>query len=242
MFDSDPRMFDSAPIGIPVTQGGAAGGRLGSIAIDYLADLARVLRELPGDTLERAIALFLETHAASKRVFVMGNGGSSATASHFVCDLAKTASVAGRPAIKAFALTDNTPLLTAWANDCSYTEVFAAQIRGLAEPGDLVIAISASGNSPNILAGLVAAHARGAVTIGLLGFDGGAARELVDVAVHVHAADYGLVEDAHSALTHAFAKVIQSALETESRIHFFEREAGLSTEVNASTLGLALRV
>ena len=90
-------MFDSASIGIPVTPGGAAGGRLRSLAIDYLADLARVLREFPGDSLERAIALLLETHAANKRVYVMGNGGSAATASHFVCDLVKTAHVSGGP-------------------------------------------------------------------------------------------------------------------------------------------------
>jgi D-sedoheptulose 7-phosphate isomerase len=143
----------------------------------------------------------------------MGNGGSSATASHLVSDLVKTAHVAGLAPLRAFALTDNTPLLTAWSNDASYDRCFAEQIAALVEPDDIVIAISASGNSPNVVAGLSAALARGARTIGLLGFDGGAARQLTDVTIHIPCHNYGLVEDTHAAIGHAITTAIRQALQ-----------------------------
>jgi D-sedoheptulose 7-phosphate isomerase len=189
--------------------------------MEYLANLANVLTLVPAEAVGRAIAMLLEARAAGRRVYVMGNGGSSATASHFVCDLVKTASVEGFDPVRAFALTDNTPLLTAWANDRAYEDSFAQQIRALADEGDIVIGISASGNSPNIIAGLKAAAAAGAQTIGLLGFDGGRAREMVDVAIHIDSDDYGLVEDTHSALTHAIASALRGALQTEAAIAQF---------------------
>jgi D-sedoheptulose 7-phosphate isomerase len=143
----------------------------------------------------------------------MGNGGSAATASHFACDLVKTAQVPGLTPLRVFALTDNTPLLTAWANDSSYEDAFAAQITALVEPGDLVIGISASGNSPNIVAGLTAASAMGARTIGLLGFDGGASYNLVEIPIHVPCNHYGLVEDTHMAVGHAITAAVRRVLE-----------------------------
>ncbi len=188
------------------------------LAVTYLAQLGRVLALVPADALGRAIALILEARAIGKRIYIMGNGGSSATASHFVCDLVKTASVGSLQPVRAFALTDNTPLMTAWANDTEYARTFAEQVAALVEAGDVVIGISASGNSPNILAGLRAAGGRGARTIGLVGFDGGAAQALVDVAVHVPSRDYGLVEDTHSALTHAITAAIRDALQTEEAL------------------------
>jgi D-sedoheptulose 7-phosphate isomerase len=101
--------------------------------------------------------------------------------------------------------------MTAWANDTMFENVFAGQIMALADPGDVVVAISASGNSPNIVAGLNAARQRGARTIALVGFDGGAASQLADVTVHIRSHDYGLVEDVHSALGHAITAAIRSA-------------------------------
>ncbi|GAC1315221.1 MAG: hypothetical protein NVSMB2_06260 [Chloroflexota bacterium] len=190
-------------------------------AMDYLADLAGVLALVPGEALGQAIALLLEARATGKRVYVMGNGGSSATASHFVCDLVKTARVKGFDPIKAFALTDNTPLLTAWANDSAFEDSFAEQVNALAEPDDVVIGISASGNSPNIIAGLLAASERGARTIALVGFDGGRAHHVSDVSIHIQSHHYGLVEDTHSALTHAMAAAVKDALETEAKIAEF---------------------
>ena len=199
---------------------------LGSTAMDYLGDLTRVLALVPADAVGQVIAMILEARADGKRVYVMGNGGSSATASHFVCDLVKSARVAGFDPVRAFALTDNTPLLTAWANDSAYEEAFAQQVAALADEGDLVIGISASGNSPNIVAGLVAAAERGAHTIGLVGFDGGRARDLVDVAVHIQSNDYGLVEDTHSALTHAITAAVRDALQADAAIARFEAIGG----------------
>jgi len=182
------------------------------IALDYLEELAEVVRQVPGDALGRLIDLLLDARAMGRRVYLMGNGGSAATASHLVSDLIKTARVAGRRPLRAFALADNTPLLTAWANDSAYDRVFAEQIDALVEPEDVVIAISASGNSPNILAGLRTAAAQGAHTVGLLGFDGGAALALVDLAIHIPCHNYGLVEDAHAALGHAITLAIRHQL------------------------------
>lgn len=181
-------------------------------ALSYLDRLSQVLSLVQPQAVSRAIEVILQTCAGGGRVYVMGNGGSAAIASQFVCNLTKTAQAPPRAAIRAFSLTDNAPSLTAWANDVAYDQIFARQIEVLVEPRDLVIAISASGNSPNVVAGLNAAKRVGAHTMGLLGFDGGAALGIVDVAVHVPCADYGLVEDTYMALGHAFTRAIKVAL------------------------------
>ena len=184
----------------------------------YLGNLRDVLVDVPYLAVTRAVELFLEARAAGRRVYLMGNGGSSATASHFVSDLVKTAHVPGFNPVRAFALTDNTPLLTAWANDLAYERGFAEQISALVEPDDIVMGISASGNSPNILAGLTAAAACEARTIGLLGFDGGLARGLVEVPIHIDCGDYGLIEDAHVAVCHAITRAIRTVLLSEAAV------------------------
>jgi phosphoheptose isomerase len=186
-----------------------------SVALDYLDALADVLRSVPDEPVERAIGMLLEAQATGGRVYVMGNGGSASIASQFVCNLVKTAYVPGHRPLRAFALTDNTPSLTDWANDSAYDQIFAQQIEALVDEGDVVIAISASGKSLNIVAALRAAASRGARTIGLLGFDGGSALDLVDIAIHVPYHDYGLVEDTHMAIGHAFTRAIRRALESE---------------------------
>lgn len=182
------------------------------ITTDFLADLSQVLALVPAAALSQAVELLLEARANRKRVYIIGNGGSAATASHFVCDLVKTAQVDGHEPLRAFSLTDNTALFSAWANDSVYEATFAEQVGALVDPEDVVIAISASGNSPNVIAGLTAASARGAHSIGLLGFDGGKALSLVDVAIHVPSPDYGLVEAAHVGITHAITYAISQAL------------------------------
>jgi D-sedoheptulose 7-phosphate isomerase len=183
-----------------------------TIAVQYLIRLSQVLPLASGGAMARAIDLLLKTRAAGGRVYVAGNGGSAATASHFVCDLVKTAHVPGIAPFRAFALADNTPLLTAWANDRAYERSFAEQILALVDPEDVVIVITASGNSPNIIRAVEAASACGARTIGLLGFDGGAVKQMVDVALHIPCADYGLVEDTHAAIAHALATEIRQTL------------------------------
>jgi D-sedoheptulose 7-phosphate isomerase len=182
------------------------------VATNYLAGLARTLDLIPTEALAAAVEMLLNARAAGRRVYIMGNGGSAATASHFACDLLKTAHVKDHAPLRVFALTDNTAVLTALANDLGYEHGFAEQIRALVEPGDVVVALSASGNSHNIVAGLTAASRVGGRTIGLFGFDGGAARDLVDVAIHIPRNDYGQVEDAHSAIGHAITAAIRAAL------------------------------
>lgn len=186
-----------------------------SPAAQFLAELTGVLATVSSVELDRLVDLLLETRARGKRVYVIGNGGSAATASHFANDLAKTAMVAGFAPIRAFSLTDNAPLLTAWANDVSFERVFAAQLEGLIERDDVVIAITASGNSPNIVLALQTANNCGARTAGLLGFNGGAALDLVDVPVHIVNRDYGVVEAGHLAICHAVSTAIRRRLLTD---------------------------
>ena len=172
-------------------------------ASTFLVDVEAAFRRLDRSALERAAALLIQAHAEGRTVFLMGNGGSSSTASHLACDLAKSARVAGHPPLRAISLTDNVALLTALANDLDYDRVFSESLATFARPGDVVIAISASGRSPNIIAGLEMAAAIGLRSIGMLGFDGGPALSRVDVALHVPSDDYGIVESVHSALAHA---------------------------------------
>jgi D-sedoheptulose 7-phosphate isomerase len=161
----------------------------------------------------------LEAYRQDRLVAVIGNGGSAATASHIVCDLGKT--ILGsdvEPACRRFrvmAMTDNTPLLTAWANDVDYDSVFAEQVRCWVRPGDLVIAISGSGNSVNICRALQTSREIGATTIGFLGFDGGKAKDLVDVCVHVCSRNYGFVEDIHAIFGHMVTAYIKGELARE---------------------------
>jgi len=176
-----------------------------AFARGYLEAVSNSVAKLP----LAQIALFAETveraYRDDRQVFVIGNGGSASTASHMACDLAKNIYPAGAPEVRRFrvlSLTDNEALITALANDCGYDRVFAEQLSYYLRPGDLVIAISASGNSPNIIEGLAAARAAGGRTAALLGFDGGRARDVADIAVVVDSRDYGHVEDAHLVVNH----------------------------------------
>ncbi len=172
----------------------------------YLHGLRSVLDDLPLDDVQALIDALSDAYEGGRRVFVVGNGGSAATASHMACDLGKTVLGHGpllpTKRFRAIALTDNVPLITAWGNDTHYSTVFAEQLRNLAEPGDLLIVITASGNSPNILEAVKAAHELGVRPIGLLGFDGGAVKGLLHGAVVIESTNYGHIEDAHMILTH----------------------------------------
>jgi D-sedoheptulose 7-phosphate isomerase len=184
-------------------------------AAQYLSRLAGVLELVPSQDVRKTIELLLATRKCGRRVYIMGNGGSAATATHLVCDLIKTAHVDGFAALRVYALADNHALMTAWANDTAYDRTFAEQVNSLADADDVVIGISASGNSPNIIAGLQAAAQLGARTVALVGFDGGQASRLAEIAIHVPAYEYGLVEDAHSAIGHAMTQAVRLALLAE---------------------------
>lgn len=177
----------------------------------YLERLSTVLAQLPREPLAQITDLLLAAGREDRAIYILGNGGSAATASHFACDLAKTANMHGHPRLRALAFTDNVPLLTAWGNDSAYDVVFSEQVRTFVRAGDLVIAISASGNSPNVLAAALAARELGAQVIGVVGFGGGKLQALCDVCLVVPSSEYGPVEDAHMILVHAVTAAIRAA-------------------------------
>ena len=191
-------------------------GPLGSVAAKHLSRVSQALETIDAQQLDSALDLLLVAYSRRRRVYVMGNGGSAATAGHFACDLAKTVRNGTRDGLRVHALTDNVASVTAWANDTSYEMVFASQIATYVEAGDVVVAISASGNSPNILAGLREAAIRNANTLAIVGFDGGQASKLADVVLHVDDEDYGCVEDVHSALAHALTAALKQGLDPQS--------------------------
>lgn len=170
--------------------------------IKYISDIEIILEKSPVEDIDRVVATLEKTRESRSHVFIFGNGGSAATASHFACDLSKGTISEGKQRIKAFALTDNIHLLTAWANDTSYDMVFSEQINNYVEPGDVVIAISGSGNSPNVLNGVNAAREKGATTIGFIGFSGGKLKDLVDIHVMVPVDNMERAEDMHLLFEH----------------------------------------
>lgn len=176
----------------------------------YLSDVRSTLTNLPLDRIERVVRLLREARSHRRRVFLFGNGGSAATASHLACDLTKGTSTNGRPRLRAMALTDNMPLISAWANDTAFENIFAQQLQDHVEPGDVVIGISGSGRSPNVLNGIKAARSAGAITVGMTGFDGGHLKDLVDICIIVPDNNIDKVEDVHLMLGH----VITSCLRT----------------------------
>jgi D-sedoheptulose 7-phosphate isomerase len=143
------------------------------------------------------------TYQRARTVYLFGNGACAALASHFACDLAKGTIVGDHRRLRAVALTDNAPLMTAWANDSHYDEIFAEQLRNLVERGDLVLAISASGNSRNVLQGLEVAREAGAKVVGLTGYEGGLLRERCDLCLVVPSDNMQHIEDVHLSAAHA---------------------------------------
>jgi D-sedoheptulose 7-phosphate isomerase len=156
--------------------------------------------------------MLLNCQARGRVIFVIGNGGSAATASHFACDLGKGTRRDGPPTFHVVSLTDNVPLLTAWANDSGYEHVFSEQLTPLARPGDLLVAISASGNSPNVVAAIDAAQSCGMAVVGLTGRSGGRLAHLADVVVNVPSDRIEIVEDAHLVVVHSLCVAVRERL------------------------------
>lgn len=175
-------------------------------AKNYINGLKNVLDQLPGETIDQMMQAVEEVYQRRGQIFVIGNGGSAATASHMMNDLNKGTlghkGDAPWPRFRVIALTDNVSLMTAWANDTDYNHGFSEPLKNLAQKGDVLIAISASGNSPNIIAAVDAAKQIGLKVIGLTGFGGGKLAKLADVSFIVPSSEYGPVEDAHMILDH----------------------------------------
>jgi D-sedoheptulose 7-phosphate isomerase len=178
----------------------------GEFVSGYLREMQRCLESLAPADIARFLESIERAYQDDRQIYIIGNGGSAATASHMACDLAKNVypALSATPVrrFRVTSLTDNVAMITALANDCGYERVFSEQLHNLLQKDDLVIAISASGNSPNIVEALALARQRGARTAALLGFDGGVVRDMVDVALVVASHDYGHVEDLHLVLNH----------------------------------------
>jgi D-sedoheptulose 7-phosphate isomerase len=179
-------------------------------ALDYFLDLARVIENIPTEVVDKISDAILTAYYENRTVFLFGNGGSASLASHFACDLGKgTASPETYRRLRVLALTDNIPLMTAWANDRSYDDIFAEQLRNLVRPHDLIIAISGSGNSPNVLKALTVSRQMGCFNIGLTGFQGGKLKALCDLCLIVPSNNMQLIEDLHLSVAHSIFTIVR---------------------------------
>jgi len=196
----------------------AARYALASAYLDtYANEIAQAAKSADGAAVDRAAEILLEAYAGGRRVFSCGNGGSAAIANHLQCDHTKNVRASTDLAPRVQSLCANVELLTAIANDIAYDNIFAYQLQSLSEPGDVLVAVTSSGRSPNIVSALSWARDNGLKTIALTGFSGGDARKLADVSIHVQAANYGIVEDLHQAVMHALAQFVrQSRMSAEA--------------------------
>ena len=178
----------------------------------YLDTLSAVLDKLSVDEIDNAARLLWDNYLSGRRVVFCGNGGSAATASHLPADFQKNMHLLGGRPWECLSLVDSIPLLTAWSNDTDYANVFAGQARTWLRPGDLLVAISGSGNSPNVLAAVEAAHEAGAVTLGWSGFGGGKLARLARHNIVVHSDNMQMVEDAHMIVGHLIYSALRDRL------------------------------
>jgi D-sedoheptulose 7-phosphate isomerase len=177
----------------------------------YFYNLTGLVSQLPYNSITQIVSIFLDAFAEQRTVYVFGNGGSAASASHLMCDINKGASAEGkRPRV--MALTDNASLLTAWANDFGYERVFSEQLKTFIKPRDVAFAISTSGDSPNVLLALETAREYGAMTVGLGGCQGGQMKSLCDVCAIVPSDNVQLVEDLHHAMIHSIFVAVRENL------------------------------
>ena len=168
----------------------------------YLEDLKDVMTCMPLDRIEEVIKAILDAYRRKSTIFIFGNGGSAATASHFACDINKGACSLLKKRFKVACLNDSIPTIMAYANDNSYSDIFVEQLKNFLSPSDLVIGISASGNSKNVLKAFKYARKTGAQTVGLSGFNGGALARLADLSVVIKVKDMQKIEDAHLVIAH----------------------------------------
>lgn len=183
----------------------------------YLDYLSEVLAQLDVTAIAAFTEVLLQARARGARIFFIGNGGSATTASHFANDIAIGTRVWAKP-FRATSLTDNVAVLTAIANDYGYEEIFTLQLKTQMAPGDVVVAISASGNSSNVVQAVEYANAHGAITVGLTGFDGGQLKRLAQFVVHVptNKGEYGPAEDVHMILDHLVGTFLMQLCRAEN--------------------------
>jgi len=168
----------------------------------YFSDLTRLLAEVDQKAVGRIVDTLFEAWQSGRRVLLAGNGGSSSSVSHIVADLQKNIYLASGVALKTLCLADSAPLVTAWANDTDYANIFAPQVHCWGEPGDVLLLVSGSGNSPNILHCAQAGRDKGMVVIGLSGFAGGKLQDFVDEGLVVRSDNMQRIEDVHMSILH----------------------------------------
>jgi D-sedoheptulose 7-phosphate isomerase len=183
---------------------------------NYITLLQQTIDQLPKEKIVRVIDLLYSARFSGRQVFIMGNGGSASTASHFVCDLSKNTRREGWPRYKVIGLSDNMAVLSAYANDEGYENVFCEPLANMLLPDDIVIAISASGNSRNVVKAIQYAKSQNAFTIGFTGFDGGILGTLVDINLHINSNIIEQVEDLHLVLEHMIVKSLKERVQSET--------------------------
>jgi len=171
-------------------------------AAAYFNSVAEVLAHLPCTVIDQIVEVLFQAYQANRFVFLFGNGGSAALASHLACDLGKGTAMNGNLRFRVMALTDNVPLMTAWANDSRYEDIFAEQLHNFIQAGDLAIAISGSGNSPNVIKALEVARRAGAYNIGIGGYQGGKMKGLCNLCAVVPSDNMQIIEDMHLSICH----------------------------------------
>lgn len=183
----------------------------------YFIEVGHMLQSISQTHLHHVLSLLEDTYHQGHRIFIMGNGGSAATASHFALDLAKNTITPGAPRLKAISLTDHVPLITAWSNDTAYEHIFEEQLANMIEPGDVAIGISTSGNSPNVINALLLAKQTQAATIGLLGASGGQIKNIVDAYILAPGQNIEQEEDAHVILAHVITRHMRTIVQSYAK-------------------------
>ena len=183
------------------------------LSLDYLEELKVLLDTFPHDRFEEVASALLSAYVDEKQIFIMGNGGSGSTASHFACDINKGCCFNVDKKFKVICLNDNIPTLLAYANDLSYEKVFVEQLKNFLKPGDVVIGISGSGNSENVIQAVLYAKENGSKTIGFTGFDGGKLAGIVDIPLVASINDMQKVEDVHMIVVHMLMQYLDKALQ-----------------------------
>jgi Phosphoheptose isomerase len=186
---------------------------MNSFISSYIDDIKQSIDNLDKDIIEKVINKIFEAYKENKQIFIMGNGGSASTSSHFACDLGKGTIIEEKPRFRVMSLNDNMAIITAFSNDYGYDHVFAEQLKNLVNSEDIVIAISASGNSNNIIEGIKYAKEKGAYIIGFSGFKGGKLKDISNLCLHVENSNYGQVEDIHMFLSHMISQNVKYFIE-----------------------------
>lgn len=182
-----------------------------TIIDDYIDESIICLKNLKklASQIEKICHIITQTRDSKRRVFLIGNGGSASTASHFICDLNKTSTMEQKNRIKAISLVDNIPIISAYGNDVSYDSIFVEQLKNMLEPQDVVVAISGSGNSKNIIEAVSYAKEKGAIIVGLTGFDGGILKSKCDECLIIPSDLMYRVEDMHLMINHIITTVLR---------------------------------